>query len=183
MKRVLVPIAPGFEEIEAVTVIDVLRRGGIEVVVAGTIAGAVEGRNRIVLQPERNLDDVISDDFDMVVLPGGAAGTEHLKNDERIKGLLKKMAGKGKYTTAICAAPIVLEAAGLLQGKNVTSHPSVQSGLKGVHYQEDRVVVDGKVITSRAPGTSMEFSMKLLEILAGKDKRAEVNHGVMARLP
>lgn len=182
MKKVLIPLAPGFEEIEAVTVMDILRRAGIEVIVAGMVPGLVEGRNGITLKPDESLDEAADRTFDMVVLPGGAAGTEHMKKDERLKNIIKEMSEKGKYTTAICAAPTVLSAMGLLEGKNVTSHPSVKNDLPEVCYQEARVVVDGPLVTSRAPGTAMEFSMKLVEILEGKEKVEEINRGVMARL-
>lgn len=186
MKKVLVPLAPGFEEVEAVTVIDILRRAGIEVTVAGVVEGEIEGRNRIRIRPDASLDSAMGREFDMIVLPGGAGGTEHLKKDERVRQLLQDMAAKGKYISAICAAPTVLSAAGLLQGKNVTSHPSVQEDLKegsdGVKYHEDRIVVDGNVATSRSPGTAMEFAMKLVEILEGPAKVEEVNRGVLARL-
>jgi 4-methyl-5(b-hydroxyethyl)-thiazole monophosphate biosynthesis len=182
MKKVLVPLAPGFEEIEAVTVIDILRRAGVEVTVAGTVRGEIEGRNKIKVTPDVLLDDVAARRFDMIVLPGGSAGTEHLKKDGRIKQILHDMAARGNYITAICAAPTVLSAVGLLQGKKVTSHPSVQGDLSETKYSDDRVVVDGSIVTSRSPGTAMEFAMKLVEILEGRSKMEEVNRGVLARL-
>lgn len=182
MKRVLVPIAPGFEEIEAVTVIDILRRAGVEVTVAGTENGEIEGRNKIKLLPDVQLNVLASIPFDMVVLPGGSAGAEHLKKNPRITQILQDMAARGLYITAICAAPTVLSALGLLQGKKVTSHPSVKGDLPETRYSEDRVVIDGPIITSRSPGTAMEFAMKLVEILEGRSKMEEVNRGVLARL-
>ena len=183
MKKILVPLAPGFEEVEAITVIDILRRAGMEVTAAGLVDGEIEGRNQIKVVPDAPLDDVVAKEFDMIVLPGGGAGTEHLKKDKRIQKKLQEMADKGKYTTAICAAPTVLSAVGLLRGKNVTSHPGVQSELKEVKYHEDRVMVDGNIVTSRSPGTAMEFAMKLVELLEGHSKMEEVNRGVLARLP
>jgi len=182
MKKVLVPLAPGFEEIEAVTVIDVLRRAGIEVTIAGTVAGEIKGRNGIGVASDVPLDAVTAHPFDMIVLPGGSDGTENLKKDPRVKKILQEMERRGRYITAICAAPTVLSAAGLLDGKNVTSHPSVEKDLPGVKYSEDRVVVDGHLVTSRSPGTAMEFAMKLVEILEGRSKMEEVNRGVLARL-
>jgi 4-methyl-5(b-hydroxyethyl)-thiazole monophosphate biosynthesis len=182
MKRVLVPLAPGVEEIEAVTVIDILRRAGIEVTVAGTVEGEIEGRNKIRLAADVLLDSITSNLFDMIVLPGGSVGAEHLKKNPKVRQILQDMESRGCYITAICAAPLVLSAVGILDGKNVTSHPSVQRDLSEVRYSEDRVVVDGHVITSRAPGTAMEFAMKLVEILGGRSKMEEVNRGVLARL-
>ena len=182
MKKVLVPLAPGFEEIEAVTVIDILRRAGVDVLAAGTIHGEIAGRTGIKIMPDAYLDDVIEKDYDMIVLPGGAAGAEHLKKDRRIRKLLEVMAGKGGFIAAICAAPAVLSAVGLLRGRHATSHPSVQAELREAVYQNDRVVVDGALITSRAPGTAMEFAMKLVEVLEGPAKVQEVNKGVLARI-
>ena len=182
MKKVLVPLAPGFEEIEAVTVIDILRRAGIEVTVAGTVEGAIEGRNKIRVEADVLLDSVTANSFEMIVLPGGSVGTEHLKQHPKVRQILQDMERRGCYLTAICAAPLVLSAVGLLGGKNITSHPSVQRDLSEVKYSEDRVVVDGRIVTSRAPGTAMEFAMKLVEILGGRSKVEEVNRGVLARL-
>lgn len=182
MKRVVVPLASGFEEIEAVTVIDILRRAGIEVTVAGLTEGPVKGRCGIQLVPDGLLDRVSAADFDMVVLPGGAGGTDHLKKDPRIHHLLREMEKSGKYTSAICAAPTVLSAAGMIGGKRLTSHPTVKDGLSGAVYSEERVVIDGNLVTSRAPGTAMEFAFTLVEILEGPEKAKEVNQGVMARI-
>ncbi|MBI3995924.1 MAG: DJ-1/PfpI family protein [Nitrospirae bacterium] len=182
MKKVLVPLAPGFEEIEAVTVIDILRRAGVDVTVAGTVKGEIEGRNKIRLTPDVLLDAVVAGHFDMIVLPGGSAGTEHLKKDARVRRILYDTAERGGYITAICAAPTVLSAAGLLQGKRVTSYPSAKGELSGTIYSEDRVVVDGLIVTSRSPGTAMEFAVKLVELLEGRTKMEEVSRGVLARI-
>ena len=182
MKKVLVPLAPGFEEVEAVTVIDILRRAGIEVTVAGTVGGAIEGRNKIKVEADVLLDSVTANSFEMIVLPGGSVGTENLKKHPKVGQILQDMERRGCFITAICAAPLVLSAVGLLDGRNITSHPSVQTDLSEVKYSEDRVVVDGRIVTSRAPGTAMEFAMKLVEILAGRSKMEEVNRGVLARL-
>ncbi|MBI5380177.1 MAG: DJ-1/PfpI family protein [Nitrospirae bacterium] len=182
MPTVLVPLAEGFEEIEAVTVIDILRRAGVEVVVAGLVEGPVIGRSGIRVAPDCALDEVSSRAFDMIVLPGGLPGTTHLKEDARIRQLVKEQAARGKYTAAICAAPTVLHAVGLTAGRTLTSHPSVQGTLTESRYLEERVVVDGALITSRAPGTALEFAFALVEILCGKAKAEEVNRGVLARL-
>jgi len=182
MKKVLVPLAPGFEEVEAVTVIDILRRAGIEVTVAGTVEGSIEGRNKIKVEADVLLDSVTANSFEMIVLPGGSVGTENLKKHPKVRQILQDMERRGCFITAICAAPLVLSAVGLLVGRNITSHPSVQTDLSEAKYSEDRVVVDGRIVTSRAPGTAMEFAMKLVEILAGRSKMEEVNRGVLARL-
>jgi protein deglycase len=182
MKKVLVPIAPGFEEIETVTVVDILRRAGARVTLAGTQDGSLEGSRGIHLIADTLLETVDIDEFDLVVLPGGQPGTSHLQKNERVRVILETMNRNGKLIAAICAAPLVLQSAGFLQGRTTTSHPSVRDGLNEVNYSEDRVVVDGNLITSRGPGTAMEFAMKLVEILFDKDRMETVNKGVMARL-
>ena len=180
MKQVLVTLAPGFEEIEAVTVIDVLRRSGARVSIAGTIDGLIEGSRGVKVAPDGYLNNMNTDDLDLLVLPGGQPGTDNLKNDPRITALLKKMADKKKLIGAICAAPIILEKNGLLQNRKRTSHPSVKEVLTGNLYLEESVVVDQNIITSRGPGTAMEFALKLVELLFGKDRMKLVNNGVLA---
>jgi 4-methyl-5(b-hydroxyethyl)-thiazole monophosphate biosynthesis len=118
----------------------------------------------------------------MLVLPGGALGTENLKKDIRVKAIAERLNKKGRFITAICAAPTVLSAIGITAGKRVTSHPSVRSELSKEMISEDRVIIDGNIITSQGPGTAIEFAFKLVEILLGKDKALEVNKGVLAKL-
>jgi len=180
MANVLVPLAQGCEELEAVTVVDLLRRAGINVVTAGLDEQPVTASRGTVLVPDMTLDAALGQDFDMVVLPGGLPGADHLDNDGRLAGLLKQMAADGKYTAAICAAPKVLASAGLLEGKQVTSYPGVlQAGsVPGMTYVEQAVVLDDKVITSRGPGTALDFALQLVEVLAGADKRTEVEAGL-----
>ncbi|KAB2309161.1 DJ-1/PfpI family protein [Betaproteobacteria bacterium SCN2] len=181
MPRVLVPLAAGCEELEAVTIIDLLRRAGIEVVTAGLQPGIVKASRGTQLVPDATLDTVLRDEFDMIVLPGGMPGAQHLKEDPRIISLLKKMAEQGKYTAAICAAPAVLAEAGLLRDKRATSYPGFLDKLDvpGMAYSKDAVVADGKVLTSRGPGTAMDFALALIETLAGKARRDEVEAGLV----
>lgn len=177
MSKVLIPLASGCEELEAVTVVDILRRAGVDVMTAGLASGAVCCSRGTVLVPDALLDDVLKQAlvFDMIVLPGGMPGAEHLKQDVRVISLLKTMAAQGRYIAAICAAPMALHAAGLLQDKNATSFPGVLDKLTGTHhYRTDAVVIDGKTITSRGPGTAMDFALVLVELLCGKAKRDEV---------
>jgi 4-methyl-5(b-hydroxyethyl)-thiazole monophosphate biosynthesis len=175
MSKVLIPLAQGCEELEAVTVVDILRRAGVDVMTAGLESGSVRCSRGTVLVPDVLLDDVLEQTFDMIVLPGGMPGAEYLKNNVRVITLLKTMAAQGRYVAAICAAPMALHAAGLLQDKNVTSFPGVLDKLAGTHhYSTDAVVIDGKIITSRGPGTAMDFALVLVELLCGKAKRDEV---------
>jgi 4-methyl-5(b-hydroxyethyl)-thiazole monophosphate biosynthesis len=181
MSRVLVPLAEGCEELEAVTIIDLLRRAGIEVVTAGLKPGIVKASRGTQLVPDVALDNVLRDDFDMIALPGGMPGAQHLKEDPRIIALLRKMAEQGKYTAAICAAPMALAEAGLLAGKRATSYPGFLDKIEvpGMAYLKDAVVADGKILTSRGPGTAMDFALALIEVLAGKARRDEVEAGLV----
>lgn len=175
MSKVLIPLAQGCEELEAVTVIDILRRAGVDVMTAGLSSGSVRCSRGTVLVPDALLDDVLSQTYDMIVLPGGMPGAERLKNDARVIALLKNMAAQDQYIAAICAAPMALHAAGLLEGKTATSFPGVLDRLHGTHrYSTDSVVMDGRIITSRGPGTAMDFALTLVELLCGKRKRDEV---------
>ena len=180
MACVLVPLAQGCEELEAVTVIDLLRRAGIEVVTAGLDEQPVRASRGVVLVPDMTLDAAMQKDYDMIVLPGGLPGADNLGNDGRIIRLLAQMSEAGKYTAAICAAPAVLAKAGLLEGKRATSFPgSLKAGsVAGLEYVEQPVVADGKVITSRGPGTAMDFALQLIEVLSGKQLRDEVEAGL-----
>ncbi|MBT8428636.1 MAG: DJ-1/PfpI family protein [Gammaproteobacteria bacterium] len=181
MARVLIPLANGCEELEAVTVIDLLRRAGIEVVTAGLTDGPVTASRGVVLIPDRSLDQVLDDDFDMIVLPGGLPGADHLDADPRIHALLQRMAEQERYTAAICAAPKVLLNAGLLDGRKATAYPGIIDGLMTENSQllADAVVTDGKVVTSRGPGTAMDFALTLIERLLGAAKREEVETPLM----
>lgn len=174
MPKALVPLAQGCEEIEASTIIDILRRASIEVVSAGLDAHPVRASRGMMLLPDTTLDAALRHDYDMVVLPGGQPGTNNLKADARILDLLKRMAQNGKYVAAICAAPSVLAAAGLLDGRKATCYPTCLDGFPRVKLQTAAVVEDGKLITSRGPGTAMDFALVLVERLAGHAKRAEV---------
>lgn len=176
MARVLIPLAQGCEELEAVTIIDLLRRAEIEVVTAGLTEGLVTASRGTRLMPDVQLDDVLGESFDMIVLPGGLPGADHLNNDARILQMLCEMAEQGRYTAAICAAPKVLASAGLLDGRKATSYPGVLEGegLESTELRDEPVVHDGHVITSRGPGTAMDFALDLIETLGGAALREQV---------
>jgi 4-methyl-5(b-hydroxyethyl)-thiazole monophosphate biosynthesis len=174
MASVLVPLAQGCEELEAVTVVDLLRRAGVHVVTAGLDNAPVRASRGVVLVADMTLDEALKQEYDMVVLPGGLPGADHLDGDPRMRGLLRTMADSGRYTAAICAAPKVLASTGLLEGKKVTSFPGVLDAFADLDYRSDPVVQDGRLITSRGPGTAMDFALTLIENLLGMDKRNEV---------
>jgi 4-methyl-5(b-hydroxyethyl)-thiazole monophosphate biosynthesis len=181
MASVLVPLANGCEELEAVTIIDLLVRAGVEVVSAGLAPGPVKASRGVVITPDITLDEALKRDFDMIVLPGGLPGADYLNEDPRIQALLQKMAAEGRYTAAVCAAPKVLLSAGVLEGKRATSYPGSLAAMdtSTIDYREEAVVQDGKVITSRGPGTAMAFALTLIENLVGREKRDEVAKGLL----
>ncbi len=180
MATVLVPLAQGVEELEAVTVVDLLRRAGIEVVTAGLDAAPVKGSRGTVLLPDTTLERAIEREYDMLVLPGGQPGATHLEQDARVITLVRKMARDNRFTAAICAAPKVLARAGVLDGKRATSFPGALDPAQwpNVRLENSPVVTDGRVITSRGPGTAMDFSLELIALLAGKEKRDQVEAGL-----
>lgn len=180
VKQVLVPLAPGFEEIEAVAVIDLLRRAQITVTVAGVDPGPIVGRTGITIVPDAVLIEVVGREYDLVVLPGGAAGAERLKREPALAALLRRTAEAKRLVAAICAAPTVLAAAGLLHGRRVTSHPSVKDQLVGVHYHDEPIVVDDVIVTSRGPGTAVAFGLALVELLQGAAIATELRRSVLA---
>ncbi|MEW8506753.1 MAG: DJ-1 family glyoxalase III [Candidatus Thiodiazotropha sp.] len=181
MARVLVPLAQGCEELEAVTITDLLTRAGIEVVTAGLEAGPVKASRGITLVPDTTLDAVLDEEFDMMVLPGGLPGADHLDADPRIHELLQRLNRQGRFTAAICAAPKVLAGAGLLDGRRATSYPGVLDSMElpRVDVQLESVVSDDRVITSRGPGTAMDFALELIEKLSGREIRDQVEQGLV----
>jgi len=176
MAKALIPLADGFEEIEAVTIIDVLRRGGVEVVTAAIGDGLqVRGAHGIVTGADALFCDVADDDYDAIVLPGGGAGTENLKRCEALICRLQRQQDEGRLLCAICAAPTVLVEAGVIpQGAHVTCYPTCQMQLDRA-WSPVPVVADGSVITGQAPGTAMLFAMVVLRTLAGDRVVAKVS--------
>jgi protein deglycase len=181
-KRVLIPLAEGFEEIEVVAVIDVLRRGGIEVWVRSLDERLeVEGAHGLVIKAEAVLGSVGADDIDMIVLPGGGGGTKRLAADAAVQSLLKTMDAGGKAIGAICAAPIALDAAGVLK-PNYTAYPGVEEAIRKEGFLGDRsaVVEDANVMTSRGPGTAICFGLEIVKKLAGTETYESVKSGLLA---
>ncbi len=185
MKNVLIPLANGCEELEAVTIIDLLRRADINVTTASLDTGSkvkpLIASRGVVLIADMTLDDAIKQDYDMLILPGGLPGADYLEADQRIQSLLQKMTDENKYISAICAAPKILANAKLLQGKSATSYPGVLDSmlLPYTEVKKDIVVCDDKVITSRGPATAMKFSLTIIEVLVGSDKCEEVKKGLL----
>lgn len=177
--NVAVLLADGFEEIEAITSIDVLRRAGLNTKTLALRDAKVTGANNVAIEADSLLSDEMSSQFDMIVLPGGLPGAEHLRDDARVIEMVSKHYKAGKHVAAICAAPIVLGKAGILEGKMATCYPSFEKQLIGANVSEERVVVDGKIITSRGPGTSLEFALTLVKELKGQTTRDELAAGMI----
>ncbi len=182
-KRVLVPLAEGCEEIEAVVVVDTLRRGDVEVVTAGLRPGPVIASRGVRLLPDVDWPAGAERDFDALVLPGGGPGTRHLLEDGRVVAAVTAFARADKWVAALCAAPQVLQRAGLLAGRRVTCYPGVESALAGARCTGADVEVDGRVITGRGPGASFVFALTLVELLAGSEVAAEVARGLLVAAP
>jgi 4-methyl-5(b-hydroxyethyl)-thiazole monophosphate biosynthesis len=178
MSRALVPLAQGCEELEAITITDLLVRAGIEVTTVGLDNEPVTASRGTRIIPDANINTVLNETYDLIVLPGGLPGADHLRDDERVQELLKKHARSDKLIGAICAAPQALASAGLLNGKKATSYPGVLDavGNNTIKISSSAVEIDGKVITSRGPGTAMDFALTLIELLEGPEKRNEINN-------
>lgn len=181
MKRVIVPVADGFEEIEAVVVIDLLRRADIHVVVAGVGATTVTGAHAITIRCDAPLDECDCATADAIVLPGGAAGTQRLRESHEVRNAVTSMFASGKLVAAICAAPTVLESCGILEGKRATSHPAHAGEMIRCRYEEAPVVEDGNVITSRGAGTSIEFAAAVVSRLLGGDAARDILQRIQYR--
>lgn len=181
MSSVLVPLAQGFEDLEAITITDILRRANITVTTAGLDVGTVTGSRGTVVTPDTELNDVLHESFDMIVLPGGQPGATNLKNDRRIISLLGTMASAGKYLGAICAAPGVLAEAGILAGRKATAYPGTfpDENYPGVKAVDDIVVMDGNIVTSRGPGTAIDFGLQIVELLEGKQVRDKIESALV----
>jgi 4-methyl-5(b-hydroxyethyl)-thiazole monophosphate biosynthesis len=173
MSTVIVPLAEGFEEIEAVTIIDVLRRADVNVIVTGHQRGVVRGSHGIAVEVDRTIAEVDPSSVTMVVLPGGMPGAERLARDPDVQGLVRAVAARAKVA-AICAAPMALAAAGVVAGKTATVYPGFEDRVTGARVVQDRVVVDGNVVTGRGVGAAIEFSLTLVGILRGATAEAEL---------
>lgn len=177
MKKVAMFIVEGFEEVEGLTVVDYLRRVGVNIdMISVKDETIVNGAHNIQIKADRLFKDINGiSDYDMYVLPGGSVSAKLMRGEQKLLDFIKSAFDAGKDVAAICAAPTVLYDAGILQGKNITSYPGVfRDGQKGFNYVEENVVIDGNLITSRGPAIAVHFALALVEYIAGEKRRKEL---------
>ena len=173
--KVLVPIADGTEEIEAVCIIDILRRAGVDVTVASVGELQITASRGVKIVADCRIDDCRAVRYDLIALPGGIPGAENLRDSHVLTEILKAQKQAGRWLGAICAAPaVVLGPHGLLEGCQATAHPAFVDQLADRKRADERVVVDGGCVTSRGPGTAVEFALQLVALLCGDAKAREV---------
>lgn len=180
MKKVLVPLADGCEEIEALTVIDVLRRAEFSVVTAGLRDGPCVAAHGVSILPDTTMSAINPMDFDAIVVPGGGGGVMNLMKDERVLDAIRALNSAGRWVAAVCAGPLVLQAAGILAGRRVTCYPACAPDLTATKRVNERVVIDGMLITSQGPGTSMAFALELVRQLGGASLAQRVASALLA---
>lgn len=166
-ENVLIFLADGFEEIEALSVVDVLRRAGIDIKMCSIKDKKIRGAHGIEVISDVNIDKINVDLYSAIVLPGGSLGTERLKNCTKLIEIIRRFNSDGKLIAAICAAPIVLSCAGIIKDKNITSYPDVRNEIECKNYTEKEVVKDGNILTSRGPSTAEAFAFEIVKILKG----------------
>ncbi|MEE3198606.1 MAG: DJ-1 family glyoxalase III [Planctomycetota bacterium] len=179
MPGICVLLATGFEEIEAITVIDVLRRAELEVTILGVDGETISGSHGLQVATDQSLEDGLSLQWDAVVLPGGLPGATNLRDHPQVIELVRSTHSAGGKLAAICAAPIVLGSAGVLQGRRATCYPGFEDGLEGAECSEERVVVDGNLTTSRGPGTSLDFALSLVAQLKDQESADTLRKGML----
>jgi len=186
MARVLVPFAAGCEEIEFVAVVDILRRSGVEVVTASLDSKAVVGRSGIEIRPDAMLPDVMGEEWDMIVLPGGLPNAGLLRDDSNVRAVVERLREQCRCIAAICAAPTALAAYGITDGMHVTSYPGCQAEIQDLSpssvYIDDDVVEDKFLITSRGPGTAIPFALRLVNRLCGAEKAEDIRLEIILKL-
>lgn len=181
MKKLLVMLADGFEEIEALTVVDILRRANVKCSMCTLEEKEVRGTHDIKVIADISIDNESVKDYDGVILPGGLPGATNLRDSEKVLNLIRDYNKKDKLIAAICAAPIVLSEAGLTEGKAITSYPGFEEQLGNCLYKEDLVVRDGNIITSRGPATAMLFAYEILNYFGYKKEAENLYEGMLVK--
>ncbi len=182
-KKILVPVADGTEMIEALSIVDVFRRAGAHVDIASVNELVFTSSHNVKITADKLIDECIDENYDLVAVPGGIPGAENLRNSKMLIEILKKQNAADKLYGAICASPaVVLEHHGLLEGKKATGHPLFVADLSNMADPDLKVVMDGNCVTSRGAGTAVDFSLELLGILMGDEKKREVAKGMVVDL-
>ena len=182
-KKVLVAVADGIEELEAITIIDCLRRAGANLTVASVQNCEITTARKVKITADCLMADCKGEVYDLIVLPGGMPGAEHLRDSKELAEMLKKQKSSPRFYAAICASPaVVFEHHGLLADKKATCYPAMAEKIKNRQALEQRLVVDGNCITSQGPGTALEFSLKLVEILFGSEKANQLAEAMLVKL-
>ena len=180
MNRVYVFLADGFEEIEGLTVVDLLRRAGIELVTVSVMGREeITGAHKIKVMADTQIEKITPDPDDMLVLPGGMPGTLHLRDCEKLAGFLKKAHEAESPIAAICAAPTVFGGLGFLEGRKAICYPGMEDGLTGANVTVEPVVTDGHITTSRGLGTAIPFALRLISILKGEEKARAIGESIV----
>lgn len=179
MPKIIVPISNGFEEIEAISIIDICRRANIEVRIAAVEELMTIGAHNIKIEADCKIEEINSDDFDMIVLPGGLPNAFILAENEKVQSLLKEFKQKNKKIAAICAAPYALHKADVLN-ENFTCYPSFEEKIRlNGYHNKDAIVIDNNVITSRGPATAMVFALEIVNTLCGEEVYDSVKNGLL----
>lgn len=178
MAKIIVPISNGFEEIEAISIIDICRRANIEVTIAGVEGLQITGAHNIKVEANSKIEDIKSDDFDMIVLPGGLPNAFTLAENKDVQRLLKEFKAKNKKIGAICAAPFALHKANVLN-ENFTCYPGFEQKIRTNGYSIEDIVIDGNVLTSRGPATATKFALEIVKILTTKETYESVKSGLL----
>jgi len=176
--NVIVPLAQGFEEIEAVTIIDVLRRAEINVTTVYLKNNPVKGSHDISVTADKNIDDIEASDFKYIILPGGMPGSKNLKEDDRVINLIREIYSRGDYAGAICAAPIVLDRAGVISDKKVTCYPGYENEIVISEYIPEPVVTDERIVTGRGAGCAIPFALELVKMIKGETTAGKLKNAL-----
>ena len=179
MKKIIVFIAEGFEEIEALTVVDILRRAGVTVTLCSLKNDLVKGAHNVLIKTDIMIDNLVFEDYDAIYLPGGLPGAYNLRDDNRVIEIIKNFNEKKKLIYAICAAPVVLSKAGITEDKVITSYPGFEKEIKCKNYSEEIFVKDGNITTSRGPATAMPFAYEILRQLGLEKESKELRKGML----
>lgn len=182
MKKAVVFLADGFEDMEALAPIDILRRGEIDVTIAGVTGMQVVSSHNVKVTAEKDVKDIKADDYDAVICPGGMPGAANLRDSNDVIDIVKTAYQQGKIVAAICAAPMVLEKAGILSGKDFTMYPGMQNYAESGNYKNDKLVVkDGNIITGAGPAAAFKFGLEILESLQGREKAQQIANGMLIK--